>query len=344
MNFLGTIVNTSTFDNNSTINQYFMRDNTHYIGYAKLIFPLYNSNSFHSILAVDKLNQIIPNSNSFFIDNNFQNTLYERIEYNNIHTIFTRLEITHKYLIENSVDIKIDEEMFLLCNPFSSTNIGHDLSILLERIHIYKTLKLSMPVVLSEFMHTIPRSIEICKLLLPDIAIYFLPNNKIIEFKKLHITPNAVMDIFKHSYLIKEIIINALNSNLIKNNIDSYKNKKILLIKTNRNNNVITKSTAFIGDNTINMLCEKYDYIYINPELMNMYEIIAYLYNASKIVTSFGAISYAHTIFFNPNISYYFLKTNYNPYFFLEKHIIINMVSLNLDDMYNELPKLLNDI
>ena len=345
MSFLGEPVNVTSYNISSDINKAIKHDNSYYIGYSKIILPPYTeNNAFHSILAVDISNNIISNSNSFLVDPNFINVPNKNIiEYNNTHSIFTRLDITYKYLKNNKVDDTIYDEMFLLCNPFSSTNIGHDLSILLDRIHIYRQNKLTIPVVLSEFMLTIPRSLEICKLLLNDIPIYYLPNNKIIEFKNLHIPPNTIFDILKHTYLINEIIQKIIIHPEIKDKIDQYKNKKILLIKTDRNKNVVSKWSCFTGNMTLDMLCSKHDYIYINPENLSIIEIIVYLYYASKIVTSFGAISYAHTMFFNPFIKYYFLKTLHDPYFYKDRHIIINMSSTNLDNMYHNLPKLLHD-
>ena len=308
-----------------------------YTGPAKLILPPM-ANSFHSILAIDDNNAIINNSNSFLSDTNLIGSRRYMKEYDLEHSIFLRIYITHKYLSETPEDTFVENEMFLLCNPFSSTNIGHDLSILFHRINIYREQKLTIPVVLSEFMFTIPRSLEICKMLLPNTEFYMLPNNKIVKFRKLHITGNVIMDIKKHPHIIREVIESAVMSIP---NINEYKNRKILIIKTTRNKNVITKRTCFSCEKTIEYLTSKLNYTYINPEIMPMNEIIAYLFSASKIVCSFGAILYAHAIFFNPNINYIFLDVaneRRSPYYDKEKYKCI-CVTQNLD---TEIPELLS--
>jgi hypothetical protein len=148
------------------------------------------------------------------------------IKYDNEFTIYSRLNITYKYLLNTHIDEYIDEEIFLLANPFTGTNIDHDLSIILNRIHIYRLHNLTMPIVLTEFSKAIPRNIEICRLLLPNSKIYFLPDNKIVKFRKLHITENIIFDIMKHRYLINEIIEKTIDLPLIRNNFDNYKDKK----------------------------------------------------------------------------------------------------------------------
>ena len=73
----------------------------------------------------------------------------------------------------------------------------------------------------------------------------------------------------------------------------------------------------------------------INPEVLPMKELILYLYFASQIVTSHGAISYAHGIFFNPEIKYHFIKTLYDPAYDKEKFTIIQM-PLDIDSVESE--------
>ena len=313
----------------------------YYVGPVKLILPPI-FNKFHSILAIDETNTIVNNSNCFLSDPNF---LKDDPNYDNIknydvgHKIFSRIYITHMYLCNNKEDITIDNEMFLLCNPFSATNIGHDLSILFHRINIYREHGLTMPVVLSEFMLTIPRSLEVCKLLLPNTEFYMLPNNKIVKFTKLHIASNLVYDIKKYTNIINEVLQKSIQSSTIQN-IDDYKNKKVLIIKTTRNKNVITIYTCFDSEKTIDLLTSKYDYVYINPEEMSMIEIILYVHFAKKIVCSYGAILYAHAIFFNPNIKYIYLNSNNHispPYYLSSEQYTSITTITNLDSKIPEL-------
>ena len=205
--------------------------------------------------------------------------------------------------------IIIEEPMFMLVNAFSAVNFGHDLSILLDRINIYKNTVIDIPVIVGDIMNSIPRSLEICKILLPDTKFYYLPSNKIVKFTHAIIPPNTVFDILKNKYLIQDII-RIYNNGSIE---DKYMNRKIFIVKNNANKNIITKSTVFFCVNTINILINYYNYVYINPETMPMNEIVLYLTNAKKIITSTGSISYGNAIFFNKSAEIYYV--NADPYY-----------------------------
>jgi len=84
-------------------------------------------------------------------------------------------------------------------------------------------------------------------------------------------------------------------------------------------------------------------WIIINPEKMNMNEIILYLSRAKKILTSYGAISYAHEIFFNRDCNWYFLKFQYLPYNDnISKYKVIQVKSLYIDN--NDVKKIIKQI
>lgn len=267
-------------------------------------------NKFHSLLAIDSNKEIILDSNSFFTDRNFvENTYKGRKEYDEIHGIYTRLDMTYRYLICETPSLIIEEPMFMLLNPFSAVNFGHDLSILLDRIKLYKAMKLNIPVVVGDIMNTIPRSLEICKVLLPDTQFYFLPSNTVVNFKYIVIPPNTVFHILKNLDLIQEII-QIYNKGAIE---QKFMNRKIFIVKNNDNNNIITKYNVFNCRNTIQTLVDYYNYVYINPEKMPMNEIVQYLSNAKKIITSYGSISYGNAIFFNKSAEIFYL--NQEPYY-----------------------------
>jgi hypothetical protein len=316
------------FTEDSIINKSF-KDATIYNGPIKLLLPKSPENKFHAILGLTPTNQIIHATNSFLEDRNFiYNNFIGRKEYDNNHTILTRLQQTYDYMINNQPDNMITESMYLLVNPFSSTNIGHDLSILFERIHYYRQMNINIPVVIGDVTLKIPRAYEIIKLLLPNTTFYILDSDKYTFFNNLIVVPNCIFDIRRHQYLIDEVIKNAL---LQIDDIDKYKNKKIFLVKTNKNANVVTKSTMFYADKVIDTLEKQYNYICINPETMNMYEIIAYLQYADKIINSYGAINYANALFFGSSPKRYYLNNSgYMPYWDIHLYKIINIDS-NLD-------------
>jgi hypothetical protein len=324
--FLGVPLSSVKLDKNFNMRSTAKSDDTIYSGPVKLIFPDAGMNSFHSILGITPSKEIIHNTNSFLVDSHFKkNAIRDLIHYDNTHSIFRRLIITYNHLVKHEAEIAVDREMFLLVNPFSASNIGHDLSILFDRIHYYKMNKLTMPVVVAEYMNVIPRSLEICRMLLPDTEFFFIPSNKIINFTKLIVPRNIIFNICLHRTTIIKELIDLCYASVSKDILESYKNKKVILMKTNINKQVITSATCFKCSDTINILTKDYDFLYINPEIMPMRDIILYLVHAKKIVTSFGAISYAHAIFFNPDIKYDFIFTNYSPYYDVDKNNIIKM-------------------
>jgi hypothetical protein len=263
-------------------------------------------NKFHSLLAIDSKKDIILHSNSFLTDYNFiNNTFKGRKQYDEQHTIFTRLEMTYAHLLCEIPSVVIEEPMFMLLNTFSAVNFGHDLSILLDRIKLYKSMKLDIPVIVGDIMNSIPRSLEICKALLPDTKFYFLPSNTVVHFKYAIISQNTFFDILKNSDLIQEII-QVYNRGHIE---QKFLNRKVFIVKNNDNKNVVTKDTVFNCRNTIDVLIDYYNYVYINPEKMPMNEIVLYLSNAKKIITSHGSISYGNAIFFNKSAEIFYLNT-----------------------------------
>lgn len=342
--FLGMNLSKYDYCDGCAAHRVIAHDDSYYIGEVKLILPTSEKTHFHSILAVDMCNNIIRNSNSFLVDRNFtsQKDIFSSFfHYDNAggNGIFRRINATYQYLTTHATEEIVEREMFLLCNPFSATNIGHDLSIIFDRINEYKVRGLTIPVVLAEVMLDCPRSVELCKILLPTAEIYCLPSNKIVNFKKLHISKNVIFDITRHNSIIRSIIDSVISDPTI-NSDDTFKHKKIILIKSNRNNYVVSRWSCYNASRFIDTLVDSKGWIFINPEDMSMKEIIAYLYYADKIVTSYGAISYAHTIFFNPSIKYYYLFTTHGPYYSTHNANIIR-TSLDLD---SNIPTLLANL
>jgi hypothetical protein len=308
------------------------KDDSEYVGEATLICPFAGPNTFHAMLGIRPNGDVLHNSNSFLTDSNFINNRKGLMEYDKHFTIFRRLAYTHTYLKTNPAEEVIEEEMFLLLNPFGASNIGHDLSILFDRINTYKMRGLTMPVVVGDVMKLFPAALEICNLLLPGTKLFFLPSDKIIHFKRLHIHKNVVFDITRHRSTIVRELIERCISETPADVLDSFKGQKIIIMKTDLNSQVVTSTTRFRCSNTIRTLERLHGFKYINPEVLPMKDVILYLQFASRIVTSFGAISYAHGIFFNPHIKFHFIKTEYDPYYDIDKYTVVKM-PLDIDSV-----------
>jgi hypothetical protein len=321
----------------SVVFSMFTSNTTPYTGEA-LVYLEPIENLFHAILAVDTTKRVIPTSNSFLTDNNFvRNSKHGVIEYDSNHSIMSRIEKTYRYLQLATPAVVIEQPVFMLVNAFSATNFGHDLSILFDRIAYYRSLRLNIPVVVGEIMNSIPRSLEICQLLLPDTEFYYLKNNTPTLFKNIIIPHNTQFYIEKNHQLINEVITKC-NATSID---EKYMNRKIFIVKNNSNKNIVTKSTVFQCIHTMELLTNQYNYVCINPEAMHMTEIVKYLSNASKIITSHGAISYGNAIFFNKNANIYYL--NADAYY--DNHISKTVyVSQNIDSDVQTFLKTINEI
>jgi hypothetical protein len=182
---------------------YETKNRQYYSGPSSLYYPSTPYNKFIPILALDKNNHIIDNSNSFLTDDGFANQDINSINnYNNYHCIFSGLQNSYNILLEKKEEtIKIDDNIFLLFNPFSGRNSGHDLSILFTKIHHYRTNQLDTPVIVGDTMNDFPFTLDICRLLLPEVKFYSLIPNKIYEFKNILITSNCIFDINRHKFV-----------------------------------------------------------------------------------------------------------------------------------------------
>jgi transcription termination factor NusA len=297
----------------------------HYIGYAKMCLPIPEKNKFHALVGIKKDGTLIPNTNSYLTDAPILQNVYKAhgIDYELQYTIYTRIGNNYTFIKDRSPDIVIQQPMLLLGNPFSGTNIGHDLSIMFDRIQYYKTNKLSCPVILTEYNRHVPTSLEIVKMLLPSADIFYLPYDKIVLFEKLIAPDTVIFDICKHAAILVPQLVSKAAENL-KGDIKLYKNRKIFLVKNDTQALRITQDNTFHCPDTMKLLEDSYDYVIINPEVMDINRIIIYLYYASKIITSYGAISYAHTIFFNEKADTYIL--NKRPYYGTAKQINLSVI------------------
>lgn len=140
-----------------------------------------------------------------------------------------------------------------------------------------------------------------------------------------------VFDILKHPLFIENTKVKALS--YIGKSLDSYRDKNVFMIKNSRNLNVVTKYNTYTCNKIMEELRQS-GWIIINPEAMNMFEIIAYLSLANKIVTSYGGIFYGNGIFFNRYCEKFIILNDTKHeklYFWDTEFIIIYKNNTNLD-------------
>jgi hypothetical protein len=171
--------------------------------------------------------------------------------------------------------------------------------------------------------------------------IRFIDNDKVYLFSKIHIFKPEFFDIYRHPSIIRECI---QFSRVLYPDEEKYMGKNVFLVKTNNHTNVVTKNTCFNANKLLMILSNNPQWIVIQPERMNIFEIIAYLQHASNIVNSCGAINYAHFMFFNPDAKWYFLRNgNSSPCCDDYKYIQVQC-SLDLDNHIHELHAIIGNI
>ncbi len=137
-----------------------------------------------------------------------------------------------------------------------------------------------------------------------EICIIELLPESIYHFKEIIIIEQMIMNIFCHKYLIDELKNIIINKYSMK--YEDYKNKNIVLIKSNRNKMVMLPHTQIHCEQLIVEL-EKLNYIYIIPENYDIFYLVLLLLFAKKIIFSTGSILYTNKIFFNEQSHLYYI-------------------------------------
>lgn len=291
----------NVFMHNSSLHYTSPNDVYDYIGLAS---PTYYENKWHSILALTSNdNRVITNSNTFYWEN--WETLGAKWMIQNDHNkIYDRIVYTYHYIKNTPIKNRtsIDTECFLLANPYTCVNSGHELSIILDAVTYIRRHNIPK-IVLFYYAHKYPNNLNLLKLLLPETKFLFISFNTVYQFKKIHIIKQELHNIFKHQYLINE-----LKTKIIAKYPDAtrFKNKKVIMIKNSRNSQVLRSYDQFICENLFAAL-HKRGYVIINPEEMSIFDLAMFLLFARIIVTSYGGILYTNQIFFNTNADIYIM-------------------------------------
>lgn len=275
-----------------------VRDPSFHYTNMRFVFPIFKPNSFHAILAVTDKGEVIRDSNSY-LDDPIRGLAHYEAE----HTIYERINRAYDMLANGSPCKTIDQEVCYAMSPFESVNFGHSVSNLFNILHEYRSRGLTCPIVLSEESKRFPNLLTLAQLLFPGIV--FIENNTILTFRSVHIFEPLILDILRHPHIIEECRTRALAT---LGDLERFKNKKIFMPKLiTTNANIVKRSTAFRAKVWLDILAEIPDWVYINPEQMDICEIIAYLTFAKTIVTSTGSIFYGHGVFYSPDAHWMFL-------------------------------------
>ena len=300
----------------------------------------YKNDCWHSILAVDERNNVAYCSNHFF--DNYYKVPFQEQKYK----IYSRLDDTYDHILQSDTDehVHIDDECFLMANSFSGVNSGHDLSILLDSVNYIIEHKIKTAVLLSA-SKWYPNNLILVTSLLKEheVNLIYMDFTKVYKFQKIHILYKEHMNIMKHQYLIDKIIE---QNKSIRFDTDSERlfNKKVLLLKCHRNSQVTRRDTSLTCEKLLRKL-EEEDYIYINPENVDINLLIRILQTAEVIISSWGGILYTNMPFFNIKSKILLLPTgnqrpNHHWKYITQRSTIYHVVTPCLDRSKTESRKL----
>lgn len=252
-------------------------------------------NEWENPIAVKKIRNVsymILNSNSFY---NADEWKWQNDEYH------VYGNIINNYLQVSDVSAHVDYtyyndlQYFYALDCFAFSNSGHNLSDMLNKVKYILSNNIKNIFIYEGYRET--NNFKILQLLIPsNCNIIELKFNTIYKVKNIIIIEPVILNVSLHNDLrnkIQNIIIQKYSSMY-----EDCKYKNIILMKTNRNSDVMVSNTQFYCPNFLNELEEK-GYIYINPIEIDVFKMAIYLLFANKIIFSTGAILYTNKIFFN---------------------------------------------
>ena len=255
---------------------------------VRICCPYYGRNKWQSVLALTQNNLVIKNSNSFY----WQETRVNQNQWQNKdHRIYDRLIYTYhrsKNMNDSNVDV-INEESFLLANPFEGTNSGHDLSIIFDAVVYIRAHPMIKRIIILKSSEWFPGNLTLLKKLLKGHNVWMMEWNKVYQLSCVHIIKQEILKIEKHPAIINEI----------KKLARSHEPRRVILLKTHRDKNVITTRNQMTCEKLLRQL-EAQHYLILTPETTDIMTLISILMVATVIVTAKGGILYTHMVFFNP--------------------------------------------
>ncbi len=262
-----------------------------------LCCPLYYRNKWHSVLAItnnDDPNLVIANSNSFYWEDKTSAFALQ----NKRHRIYDRLVYTYHRMrnYNKSKHIIITDECLLLANAFTSTNSGHELSLIFDAVSYYRTHSSIKKILILPACHWIPNNYKLLNILLGTNAnkvLFEIQWNKVYRLTNVHVPRLKIIQISLHASLIEELKQHVIAK------AKYVTGSRVIILKTHRDKNVISVSNQLICENLLQRL-QGAGWIIINPEVVDVLTICATLMTANSIVFSYGSILYTHMVFFNP--------------------------------------------
>lgn len=251
---------------------------------------------------------IISNSNNFIHGHAWG------VKYNSTYKIFDNIVRNYKEIIDcNKIKYDLDPEKtyFYMLGAFCFSNSGHDLSILIDYVNYIITNKITDIIIFKNYKNT--NNFKLLTLLIPKNCNFIeLDELKIYKIKSIIIIQPMFYQILHHQKLITDLIEKVTETYAIK--YSHLHNKNLILMKTNRNKNVLLEHTRLHCEKMLTVL-EDSNYIVLIPEEMDVFELCIYLLFCNKVVISSGSVIYTNKIFINNHakkIGFMHISTNTN--------------------------------
>ena len=250
--------------------------------------------------------KIISNSNHFI--NGFE----WGDGYNNQYKIYDNIVQNYndfkEFDINKSYDFDTEKTYFYMLDAFSFSNSGHNLSTVLDCANYIISNNIKDILIYKNYKNT--HNFKLISLIIPDNCNFIeLDENKIYKFKKLIIIHPEFLNIHLHENLIDkliEIIVEKYAEKFL-----HLHNKNIVLMKTNRNKNVMLRHTQIMCEDML-VILENNDFVVLIPEEIDLFELCIYLLFANKVVVGDGSVLYTNKIFINTKAKIIYLSINAN--------------------------------
>lgn len=271
---------------------------------------------------IDNEEKIIGNSNHFINGHKWDKG------YNNLYKIYDNIVKNYQEFKEHTIhknyDFNSNKTYFYMLGAFSFSNSGHDLSTMFDFVNYIIQNNIKDILIYKNYKNT--NNFKLLNLLIPDDCQFIeLNENQIYKIKNIIIIPPKIICINYHKYLIDKLKNIIQEKYALK--FSHLHNKNIVLIKSNRNKNVMLKFTQLICEEML-LYLEKNDFVVLIPEEMDIFELCIYLLFANKIVLSEGSVLYTNKIFINNHAKLIFFPDHHGKMPFCSGEITNSNITL----------------
>ena len=284
-------------------------------------------------------NSIVLNSNHFMQSyQEFQEhgIVKTQVHLRKPHYIYTRIEKVYEKIL-NDINInnfiEINEKCVFLHNSFSSGNAGHDLLYILDTLTKYIDYEYIKFVIFDEIEEN-TNNMQLIKLLVHSDRLIKIKkdttykfNNQLFNYEKGIYCMTHYMNMINK---VKLLLFDKVKEKYSTDELESFKNKKVILIKNSRMKYIVRTEDMFNAEELYECIDNNKDYYIANPETDEYYKFTYILLNASVIISGQNGLSCANQIYYNDNAEVIGFTVG-------EKRLTINSSHIKYDQLCNSL-------